>query len=258
MLHQTSSVGGKLSIMSKLTGKTALITGGGSGIGLATAKLLLDEGARVAIAGRDAAKLQRAADSLKAGDRLIHHAADVSKPDQAAALIKAVTTKLGRIDILVNNAGTNIKERKFRELTPERWKLLIGANLEGAFYCTHAVLPQMLERKDGLIINVNSIAGKRANPLGGPAYAAAKFGLHGLMTAVAAEEKGNGVRFSSIYPGEVNTPILDARPNPLDKAHLQSILQPEDVAAAVLFIATLPPRANIPELVITPSAVAFV
>jgi NADP-dependent 3-hydroxy acid dehydrogenase YdfG len=244
--------------MNKLTGKTALVTGGGSGIGLATAKLLLDEGAQVAVAGRDAAKLRRAAESLKAGDRIFSHAADVSKPDQVAALVQAVTAKFGRIDILVNNAGTNIKERTFRQLTPETWKLLIGANLEGAFYCTHAVLPQMLQRKDGLIINVNSIAGKRANPLGGAAYAAAKFGLRGLMTAVAAEEKGNGVRFSNIYPGEVNTPILDARPNPLDDAHRQAILQPEDVAAAVLFVATLPPRACIPEIVITPSMVAYV
>jgi NADP-dependent 3-hydroxy acid dehydrogenase YdfG len=244
--------------MSKLTGKTALVTGGGSGIGLATAKLLLDEGARVAVAGRDAAKLRRAAESLKAGDRVFSHAADVSKPEQVAALIAAVTAKFGRIDILVNNAGTNIKERMFRQLTPESWKLLVGANLEGAFYCTHAVLPQMLERKDGLIINVNSIAGKRANPLGGAAYAAAKFGLRGLMTAVAAEEKGNGVRFCSIYPGEVNTPILDNRPTPVDEKQRQAVLQPEDVAAAVLFVATLPPRVCIPEIVMTPSIHAYI
>ncbi len=244
--------------MSNLKGKTALVTGGGSGIGLATAKLLLDEGAQVAVTGRDAAKLRRAAESLKGGDRVLPHAADVAKPEQVAALVQAVTVKFGRIDILVNNAGTNIKERSFRQLTPETWKLLVGANLEGAFYCTHAVLPQMLQRKDGLIVNVNSIAGKRANPLGGPAYAAAKFGLRGLMTAVAAEEKGSGVRFSNIYPGEVNTPILDARPSPLDDAHKQAILQPEDVAAAVLFVATLPPRVCIPEIVITPTMYAYV
>jgi NADP-dependent 3-hydroxy acid dehydrogenase YdfG len=244
--------------MNKLAGKAVLITGGGSGIGLATAKLLLDEGARVAIAGRDATKLRRAADSLKAGDRIFAHPADVSKSDQVAALVQAVTAKLGRIDILVNNAGTNIKERTFQKLTPESWQLLVGANLEGAFYCTHAVLPQMLERKDGLIINVNSIAGKRANPLGGAAYAAAKFALRGLMTAIAAEEKGNGVRFSSIYPGEVNTPILDARPNPVDDAHRQAVLQSEDVAAAVLFVATLPPRVSVPEIVMTPSIYAYV
>ena len=244
--------------MSRLTGKAALVTGGGSGIGLATAKLLLGEGARVAIAGRDEAKLRRAADELKAGDRVFHHAADVSDPQQAEALVAAVTEKFGRIDILVNNAGTNIKERQFRQLTPETWKLLVGANLDGAFYCARAVLPQMRQRKDGLIVNVNSIAGLRGNPLGGAAYAAAKFGLRGLMTALAAEEKDGGVRVSSIYPGEVNTPILDARPNPVDAAHRQAILQPEDVAAAVLFVALLPPRVCVPELVITPRGYAFV
>jgi NAD(P)-dependent dehydrogenase (short-subunit alcohol dehydrogenase family) len=244
--------------MSRLAGKTALVTGGGSGIGLATAKLLLGEGARVAIAGRDAAKLRRAAEGLNAGDRLFHHAADVSDPGQAEGLAAAVTAKFGRIDLLVNNAGTNIQERQFRQLTPQTWKLLVGANLDGAFYCARAVLPQMRQRKDGLIINVNSIAGLRANPLGGAAYAAAKFGLRGLMTALAAEEKDGGVRVSGIYPGEVNTPILDARPNPVDAAHRQAILQPEDVAAAVLFIATLPRRVCIPELVITPAGYAFV
>ena len=116
--------------MSKLVGKTALVTGGGSGIGLATAKLLLAEGAQVAISGRDAAKLRRAVEGLQGGDRLFSHAADVSKPEQVAALVAAVTAKFGRLDILVNNAGTNIKERAFQKLTPESWKLLLGADLE--------------------------------------------------------------------------------------------------------------------------------
>src|SRR5437868_2144911 len=129
--------------MPRLDGKTALITGGGSGIGLATAKLLLGEGARVAIAGRDAAKLRRAAEGLDAGDRIVYHAADVSDAGQAEGLVAAITAKFGRVDILVNNAGTNIKERMFRQLTPETWMLLVGANLDGAFHCARAVLPQM-------------------------------------------------------------------------------------------------------------------
>src|SRR5271166_5791452 len=104
--------------MNKLTGKTALVTGGGSGIGLATAKLLLDEGARVAITGRNEAKLQRAAGSLNAGERLIYHAADLGDADQVKRLIDDVTARLSRIDILVNNAGTNIKQRAFRDLKP--------------------------------------------------------------------------------------------------------------------------------------------
>jgi NADP-dependent 3-hydroxy acid dehydrogenase YdfG len=244
--------------MSDLTGKSVLITGGGSGIGLAAARLFLQAGAKVAIAGRDAAKLRRAADGLKAGERLVQHAADVSNPGQVQALIEQVTKSLGRIDILVNNAGLNIKERSFRELTPESWKNLLSGNLEGAFYCMRAVLPQMVERKDGLIVNVNSISGKRASPLGGPAYAAAKFGLRGLTMALAAEVRDLGVRVSSIYPGEVDTPILENRPTPLSDAHRKTILQPEDVAAAILFVASLPPRVAIPELVITPTTALYV
>jgi NADP-dependent 3-hydroxy acid dehydrogenase YdfG len=244
--------------MTRLAGKCVLITGGGSGIGLAAARLFLLEGARVAITGRDAAKLERAASTLQAKDRLIHRPADVSDSRQVQSLIEAVTKALGRIDILVNNAGLNIKDRKFQQLTPESWKSLVGGNLEGAFYCMKAVLPQMQERKDGLIINVNSISGKRASPLGGPAYAAAKFGLRGLAMAVAAEEKDNGIRVSSIYPGEVDTPILENRPAPLSEEHRRTILQPEDVAESILFVATLPARVAIPELVIMPSRATYI
>ena len=244
--------------MSNLTGKCVLITGGGSGIGLAAARGFLDAGARVAIAGRDADKLRRAAESLSGGDRLGCHAADVTDPAQARRLVDDATKRLGRIDILVNNAGLNVKDRAFRELTPENWRLLVAGNLEGAFYCMHAVLPQMRERRDGLIINVNSIAGKRANPLGGVGYVAAKFGLRGLAMGVAAEERPNGVRVSSIYPGEVDTPILEQRPSPISEEHRRTILRPEDVAAAVLFIAGLPPHAAVPELVITPAQAQYI
>jgi NADP-dependent 3-hydroxy acid dehydrogenase YdfG len=244
--------------MSKLSEKAVLVTGGGSGIGLATARLLLDEGARVAISGRNEDKLRRAAEELKAGERLHYHAADITDLRQVETLVQETMRRLGRIDILVNNAGLNIKERTFRELTPENWHLLVGANLHGAFYCIRAVLPQMRQRRDGLIININSISGKRSNPLGGLAYNAAKFGLRGLAMGLAAEEKDNGIRVCNIYPGEVNTPILEARPTPVSEDRRRTMLQPEDVAAAVLFIAALPPRASIPELVITPANAMYV
>ena len=239
--------------MSKLQGKTALVTGGGSGIGLAVARLFLREGARVAISGRDEKKLQEAARSLEGGDRLLYRAADVADPAQVRSLVEHVLTRFGAIDVLVNNAGTNLKERTFRELTPESWERLLRTNLDGAFYCMHAVLPHMLERKDGVIVNVSSVAGKRANPLGGPAYVASKFGLTGLGLCLAAEEKDSGVRVSNVYPGEVNTPILEVRPQPVSEEQRQKILQPEDVAAAVLFVAALPAHVSVPELVIKPT-----
>jgi NAD(P)-dependent dehydrogenase (short-subunit alcohol dehydrogenase family) len=244
--------------MSELTNKCVLITGGGSGIGLACARLLLQEGAKVAISGRDQDKLDRAAATLNGGACLFTRTADVTSLEQVDALVRDVSSRLGRIDILVNNAGANIKARAFRELTPESWHYLIGANLHGAFYCTRAVLPQMRERKGGLIINVNSIAGKRSGPLGGVGYNAAKFALRGLAMGLAGEERANGIRVTSIYPGEVDTPILDNRPAPLTDEHRRTILQPEDVAQAVLFVATLPPRATVPELVIVPAVAQYV
>jgi NAD(P)-dependent dehydrogenase (short-subunit alcohol dehydrogenase family) len=243
--------------MSRLQGKAALVTGGGSGIGLAVARLFLGEGARVAIAGRDEGKLRRAADSLGAGDRLLYRAADVADPDEVQALVGHVTERFGAVDILVNNAGLNVKNRTLRELTPEVWQRMLRANLDGAFYCIHAVLPQMLRRRDGRIVNFSSIAGKRAGPLGGAAYAASKFGMSALGLCLAAEEKDSGVRVSNIYPGEIDTPILAARPKPVTAEQRAVILRPEDVAEAVLFVAGLPPRVSVPELVIKPTVQAY-
>lgn len=240
--------------MSKLAGKVAVITGGGSGVGKAAAALFLQAGAKVVIAGRDAAKLQAAVKELNAGPNLIAVPTDVGEVDQCQKLIDAATKGFGHVDILVNNAGTNLKARTIRELTPESWDMMIRANLDGAFYCTKAVLPQMFERKDGVIVNVVSVAGKRANPLGGAAYVAAKFGMGGLGLVLSNEEKDSGVRVSNIYPGEIDTPILVHRPTPVSEAQRSIILKPEDVAEAVLYVASLPPRVSIPELVIKPSA----
>jgi NADP-dependent 3-hydroxy acid dehydrogenase YdfG len=243
--------------MTRLSGKTAVVTGGGSGIGLAVARVFLQEGARVVISGRSEDKLARAARELPGGDRLSYQAADVGEPEQVRRLVEDTTRRLGRIDILVNNAGLNVREREIRKLTPERWQQMIRANLDGAFYCVHYVLPQMLGRKDGVIVNVSSIAGKRASPLGGAAYAASKFGMTALGLCLAAEEKDSGVRVSNIYPGEVDTPILEVRPQPVTEEHRQRILKPEDVAAAVLFVATLPPHVSVPELVIKPTSQVY-
>jgi NADP-dependent 3-hydroxy acid dehydrogenase YdfG len=240
--------------MGRLAGKVAVVTGGGSGVGKATALLFLREGAQVVIAGRDAAKLAAVAAEANAGDRLRTVPTDVSKPADCRNLIDSATQAFGRIDILVNNAGTNIKERTIRELTPESWDMMIGANLHGAFYCTKAVLDQMFARKDGVIVNVVSVAGKRANPLGGAAYVAGKFGMGGLGLVLSNEEKDSGVRVSNVYPGEIDTPILSARPRPVTEEQRALILKPEDVADAVLFVATLPPRVSVPELVIKPTA----
>src|SRR5207302_1431048 len=133
--------------------------------------------------------------------------ADVSDKFQVAALVDSVTRRLGRIDILVNNAGANVKNRAIKDMDVETWDRQIAANLDSAFYCIFAVLPQMRERKDGVIVNISSISGKRATPLGGAAYSAAKFGMSALGICLGVEEKDNGIRVTNIYPGEVDTPI---------------------------------------------------
>ena len=244
--------------MGQFEGKAVLITGGGSGIGLAAARGFLGAGARVAITGRDAAKLARAAAELGQGDRLVFAPADVADPTQVERVIGSVLERFGQIDVLVNNAGVNIKERAVRDLTPEAWQRLVQANLHGAFFVTRAALPDMLRRRDGVIVYVSSIAGKRASPLGGAAYAASKFGMRALGLCLAAEEKDSGIRVSVIYPGEVDTPILENRPEPVTPEHRQRILQAEDVAAAILFVAGLPPRVSVPELVIKPTSQVYV
>lgn len=244
--------------MAQLSGRCALITGGGSGVGLATARLFLQEGARVVIAGRNADKLAAAAAELNGGDRLSSIAADVSDADQAAELIRRSTEILGRIDLLIANAGMNIKNRTMKELTPPVWRQMVGANLDGAFYCIHGVLPQMRERQDGVIICVNSVAGKRSGPLGGASYNAAKFGLAALGICLAAEEKDNNIRVCNIFPGEIDTPILENRPTPVTPEQRAKILKPEDVAAAILFVAALPPRVSVPELIIKPTSQLYI
>jgi NADP-dependent 3-hydroxy acid dehydrogenase YdfG len=216
--------------------------------------LFLAEGARVVITGRDAAKLRGVAKELGEDSRLSCHACDVGEPAQVQELVAWATRQLGRIDILVNNAGLNIKQRSMREMTPATWRQVIQANLDGAFYCINAVLPGMLERRDGVIINVSSTAGKRAGPLGGAAYSASKAGMSFLSHALGIEEKESGVRCSVIYPGEVDTPILENRPQPVSAEHRRKILLPEDVAEAVLFVAALPPRVSVPELIIKPTS----
>lgn len=243
--------------MAKLADKVAVVTGGGSGVGKAVARLFLSHGARVLIAGRDAEKLRRAADELNAGENLGYAAADVCDSKQCDALMRTAAETFGRIDVLVNNAGMNLKDRTLRELTPEAWDQMIRANLDGAFYCIRAVLPDMAARKDGVIVNVVSVAGKRANPLGGAAYVAAKFGMGALGLVLSNEEKDSGVRVSNIYPGEIDTPILQQRPSPVTDAQRAVILKPEDVAEAVLFVASLPPHVSVPELVIKPTVQVY-
>ncbi len=241
----------------RLQGKRAVITGGGTGIGAGCAVALANEGCRVLISGRRDDKLQEVVHACSGETPILTHTCDVADRASCQSMLNAAREQLGQIDIVIHSAGLNIKSRLMSNTTPEEWDLLMNVNATGGYNIIGNVLPDMRERKDGLIVLISSIAGIRGSMLGGVAYSASKFALSGMGMTVGQEVKDEGVRITNLYPGEVNTPILDGRPVPVSEEHRAQILQPEDVAAAVLMIACLPPRAHIPEITITPTTYAF-
>ena len=238
--------------------KNILLTGGGSGMGQATALSLADRGANVLIAGRKIDALNSTISKSEVPDKITAKEADVTNRDSLNKLFTSFDQKFGELDILIHAAGINIAMRSMQELTPENWDHLIEINLTGSYNVTRLALERMRPRRKGLIILINSVAGRRSVPLGGIGYNASKFGMSGLGMGIAEEEKENGIRVSNLYPGEVNTPILDNRKAPPSAEHRESILQSEDVASVILTLCKLPDRVHIPELVIKPAKQSFV
>jgi NADP-dependent 3-hydroxy acid dehydrogenase YdfG len=232
-----------------LRGKVAWITGGGSGIGLAGGLELARAGVHVVISGRSAETLKDAERQLKALGSCEAIALDVSNKQ---AVLKAAE-RIGRVDILVNSAGINDPKRNFFNVSLEAWDRIVGINLSGMFYCVHAVLPGMRERKDGVIINVSSWAGRYASTLTGPAYNATKHAVIALTESINMEEGMNGIRATSVLPGEVATPILEKRPVPPTPEVRAKMLQAEDLGKTLFFVASLPARACINEIIISPT-----
>ncbi len=144
------------------------------------------------------------------------------------------------------------------EMNPEQWDEVLRVNVTGAYNTMHYTLPAMRERGEGIIFNISSVAGKRAIALGGIAYAASKFALTALGTAAGNEEAKRGIRITNVYPGEVNTPILDQRPEPVSDERKAAMVQPEDVGHLLLSIACMPTRAHVPEVIIKPTVQEFV
>ncbi len=242
----------------RLQGKGAIVTGAGSGIGEAVARYFAEEGAVVVTVGRTLSKLEEARDRAgEAGQRLHPYALDVGDAKGVDSMVEWAQGRIPQVDILVNNAGTNVPNRALAELTREDFDRVVQVNLNGPFYLMQAVLPGMRERGDGVIITVSSVAGVRTSVLGGPSYSASKHGVRSLSLAAHLEDGPRGVRTCVICPGEVNTPILDRRPVVPSDDKRSVMLQPEDVAQAALLVATLHPRACIPEMVITPTNQAY-
>ena len=237
---------------STLSGRGVVIVGGGTGIGAGVARLMHAHGANVFIGGRRSEPLDAVAASVDDGSPIRSHTVDVADDDSVNEFFAAARQQLGRIDVMVNCAGINIQKRRMSDMDPADWQRVMNINAGGGYRCMHAVLAEMRDRGDGLIVNVSSIAGKRAIELGGVVYCASKFAMTALGTVASNEVREEGVRITNVYPGEVNTPILDNRPTPVSQEHRDSILQPEDVAEMIVAIAMLPPRAHVPEIVIKP------
>ncbi|NBU86075.1 MAG: SDR family oxidoreductase [Verrucomicrobia bacterium] len=232
-----------------LRGKNVLLTGGGSGMGKATALALAKNGANVAIAGRNKENLASTVSLAQATEKISAKEADVTDRYSLEDLFQWFDVEFGTLDYLVHAAGINVAMRSMEELSPDDWDRLIQINLTGSYNVLRLTLNRMRPLKKGLIVLINSVAGKRSVPLAGIGYNASKFGMSGLGIGVAEEERNNGIRISNLYPGEVNTPILENRKEPPGEEHRQSILQAEDVASVILHLCQLPERVHIPELV---------
>jgi NADP-dependent 3-hydroxy acid dehydrogenase YdfG len=235
-----------------LEGKVVLVTGGGSGVGAAIAQQFAQAGAQVLVVGRRAEQLQATCDAITTGPAVRAAVADVADRRQVTALVEQIVGEFGRLDMLINNAGVNTPERRLEQLSAENWDYLLTVNATGAFNMIQAVLPQMRTQRDGLIINISSISGRRASTLAGAAYSASKHALNALSKVVSQEEEQHGIRSTIISPGDINTPLLDKRPVPVSAEQRAKILQPDDIAATALFVATLPAHVSVPEIVIKP------
>ncbi|MBU8682076.1 3-ketoacyl-ACP reductase [Bacillus haynesii] len=225
--------------MQSLQNKTALITGGGRGIGRATAIALAKEGVHIGLIGRTAANLEKAAEELKAfGVKVSVAAADVKDLSAVERAVQSVKEELGQIDILINNAGIG-GFAGFLEQSPEEWENIIQVNLMGVYNVTRAVLPEMVERKAGDIINISSTAGQRG-AAGTSAYSASKFAVLGLTESLMQEVRKHNIRVSALTPSTVATDLaIDSK---LTDGNPERVMQPEDLAEYMVAQLKLHPR----------------
>ncbi|MCM3654497.1 3-ketoacyl-ACP reductase [Metabacillus litoralis] len=222
-----------------LVGKIALVTGAGKGIGRATAIALAKEGVNVGLIARTESDLINLAKEIEEiGVNVAYATADVSSIEQVNEAVESLKNTLGPVDILINNAGTG-KFGKFLELEPEEWKQIIDINLMGVYYVTRAVLPQLIEKNGGDIINISSTAGQKGAPVTS-AYSASKFGVLGLTESLALEVRKHNIRVTALTPSTVATDL--AFKENLTDGNPETVMQPEDLAEFMIAQLKLHPR----------------
>lgn len=232
--------------MQDLTGKVALITGSGRGIGAAIASTLAELGAEVVVCARSETDIAASAQAIHAqGGKAVAIAADVADEDSVNHLAAEVKTRLGGLDILVNNAGVGSFSTPLHQLEPPEWDRVINTNLRGVYLCIRAFVP--LLRPNAHIVNISSLAGKNALP-NGAVYAASKWGVNGLSYSVAEELRGQGIRVSVVCPGSVDTEL-----SPHAGKSKAKMLQSRDVAHAVASIVTQEPQSFMSEILLRPT-----
>ena len=234
---------------------SVVVTGAGSGVGRATVLKFAAEGWSVALIGRrrDALAETIALASEATRTRLVAFACDVGDADAVNTTAATILARFARVDVLVNAAGTNIPRRSLGELTRSDYAAVMAANIDGVLFTVQAFLASFRAQGGGTIVNIGSEAGKQASAKAGAAYVVSKFGLTGLTQTINAEERPNGIRASCIFPGDIDTPILQKRPTPPPPEARARMLLAEDIAACAWFVATLPARATVEELLVRPS-----
>lgn len=222
-----------------LSGRVAVVTGGGRGIGAAIAQALHEAGAAVAITGRNAAVLEETAERI--GERCRAFVCDIRDPQAITQSANQIVSELGSVEILVNNAAVR-NRGETSNLTLEEWNEVIETNLTGVFLTTKAFLPDMLDRRRGDIFMISSMSGKKGDP-GAAAYAASKFGLQGFAQALMYETRRSDIRVMTLCPSQVDT-----GPEPARKRGPNLYLHANDIAATVVYLAAMPGRALIREM----------
>lgn len=230
-----------------------MVTGAGSGVGRATAVALLQRGWRVALVGRRAEALQETVHlSGKEAKASLICPCDIGDSSAVERMGQRVLAEWHQVHVLVNAAGTNAPKRALEVLSLADYHEMLNTNLNGAYYCVQAFLPSMRTHRSGTVVNIVSDAGKQASPKAGPAYVMSKFGMSGLTQSINAEERGSGIRACAVFPGDIDTPLLEKRPAPPTSDARLKMLQPEDVARCVLLAIDLPDRAILEEIIIRP------